>query len=120
MVPSGIDRYSQVEHRNGSGTYSTDFPRPDLRGSRLVLRDCDRLDLKIPSTPNVYSNPKSCGQLLGESWPRAIRSGTGRGGDVTGSRVSSCSFLLSAIARAGSGDCRPVVTQGNPNVGIAL
>src|SRR3954451_11930075 len=64
--------------------------------------------------------PKSCGQLLGESWPRAIRSGTGRGGDVTGSRVSSCSCLLSAIARAGSGDCRPVVAQRNPHVGIAL
>src|SRR5882757_5573247 len=31
---------------------------------------------------------KSCGQLLGESWPRANRSGTGRGGDVTGSRNS--------------------------------
>jgi len=30
--------------------------------------------------------PKSCGQALGEAWPRAIRSGTGRGGDVTGSR----------------------------------
>jgi len=25
---------------------------------------------------------KGCGQPLGESWPRAIRSGTGRGGDV--------------------------------------
>src|SRR6266516_3732695 len=24
---------------------------------------------------------KSCGQPLGEGWPRAIRSGTGRGGD---------------------------------------
>src|SRR5216683_8362244 len=35
----------------------------------------------------IESSPKSCGQLLGESWPRAIRSGTGRGGDVTGSRV---------------------------------
>ena len=38
------------------------------------------------------SAPKSCGQLLGESWPRANRSGTGRGGDVTGSRVPK--FLL--------------------------
>jgi len=31
---------------------------------------------------------KSCGQALGEAWPRANRSGTGRGGDVTGSRNS--------------------------------
>jgi hypothetical protein len=38
---------------------------------------------------------KSCGQPLGESWPRAIRSGTGRGGDVTGSRVSVASLLVS-------------------------
>jgi hypothetical protein len=36
---------------------------------------------------NVSTTQKSCGQLLGDSWPRAIRSGTGRGGDVTGSRV---------------------------------
>jgi predicted chitinase len=34
------------------------------------------------------SRKKSCGQPLGEGWPRAIRSGTGRGGDVTGSRNS--------------------------------
>src|SRR6516164_8878070 len=32
---------------------------------------------------------KSCGQALGEAWPHAIRSGTGRGGDVTGSRNSN-------------------------------
>lgn len=45
-------------------------------------------------------SPKRCGQLLGESWPRANRSGTGRGGDVTGSRNSnSCFASLSAIWR---------------------
>jgi hypothetical protein len=40
------------------------------------------------TSANIFGRPKSCGQLLGESWPRAIRSGTGRGGDMTGSRVS--------------------------------
>src|SRR4051812_7261240 len=42
---------------------------------------------KINKT-NVFGRTKSCGQPLGEGWPRAIRSGTGRGGDVTGSRNS--------------------------------
>jgi hypothetical protein len=36
---------------------------------------------------------KRCGQPLGEGWPRAIRSGTGRGGDVTGSRVLYTRFV---------------------------
>src|ERR1700674_4257055 len=58
---------------------------------------------------------KSCGQLLGESWPRAIRSGTGRGGDVTGSRV-----LLLFSAGAGGGGCRAVVAKRNPYIRIAL
>lgn len=43
---------------------------------------------------------KSCGQPLGESWPRANRSGTGRGGDVTGSRNSN-SCLASLISARG-------------------
>src|SRR5882757_11287587 len=43
---------------------------------------------KIPVAPIILGRQKSCGQLLGESWPRAIRSGTGRGGDVTGARNS--------------------------------
>jgi hypothetical protein len=57
--------------------------------------------MKVPVTeiggpsvpPGAKARQKSCGQLLGESWPRAIRSGTGRGGDVTGSRVSVVSFF---------------------------
>src|SRR5260370_8412774 len=44
---------------------------------------------------------KSCGRALGEARPRAIRSGTGRGGDVTGSRVSVISSpVVAAAARA--------------------
>jgi hypothetical protein len=50
--------------------------------------------------------PKSCGQLLGESWPRANRSGTGRGGDVTGSRNSmilvSCQVAVSDLSHSPS------------------
>src|ERR1700738_1488187 len=38
---------------------------------------------------------KSCGQPLGEGWPRAIRSGTGRGGGVTGSRGLLVGWLVS-------------------------
>jgi len=47
--------------------------------------------------PRHVLDQKSCGQALGEAWPRANRSGTGRGGDVTGSRNSSklCCFGLS-------------------------
>jgi hypothetical protein len=54
---------------------------------RVVLQaNCELSD---PTRSKIsISEPKSCGQLLGESWPRAIRSGTGRGGDVTGSRSS--------------------------------
>jgi hypothetical protein len=48
---------------------------------------------------------KSCGHPLGEGWPRANRSGTGRGGDVTGSRVrkSLCCYRSreDAVATAG-------------------
>src|SRR5260370_40031425 len=61
---------------------------------------------------------KSCGQLLGESWPRAIRSGTGRGGDVTGSRVSVISLLV--IAGAGGGDRRAAVAKRDPYIRVAL
>src|SRR3954454_13337236 len=42
---------------------------------------------------------KSCGQALGEAWPRAIRSGTGRGGDVTGSRNSFVTCLVAFVQR---------------------
>src|SRR6202171_6185570 len=55
---------------------------------------------------------KSCGQLLGESWPRAIRSGTGRGGDVTGSRVLlfRCRYGR-ALAVETAGRASPSATQ---------
>ena len=56
---------------------------------------------------------KSCGQPLGEAWPRAIRSGTGRGGDVTGSRVSSIPSVQRsrALAVATAGRLSPSDTQ---------
>src|SRR5882724_12645855 len=63
---------------------------------------------------------KSCGQLLGESWPRAIRSGTGRGGDVTGSRVSLFLCLVRDRGRAGGGNRRAAIAKRDPYVGIAL
>src|SRR3982074_162924 len=71
-----------------------------------------------PSQNNAFCPQKSCGQLLGESWPRAIRSGTGRGGDVTGSRVSLLG--LSVIAGGGSGDRGAAVAKRDPHIGIAL
>src|SRR5436853_7635317 len=62
------------------------------------------------------ATPKSCGQPLGEAWPRAIRSGTGRGGDVTGSRV----LKNSSSAGAGRRDRRASVAERDPDIGIAL
>jgi len=53
-----------------------------LSGAATSRPEADRSRRRAMSAPQ-----KSCGQLLGESWPRAIRPGTGRGGDVTGSRV---------------------------------
>src|ERR1700687_1491637 len=72
-----------------------------------------------PRQNSAYGGAKSCGQLLGESWPRAIRSGTGRGGDVTGARVSVVSKLI-VIAGAGGGDCGAAVAKRAPSVRIAL
>ncbi|THD59376.1 MAG: alpha/beta hydrolase [Bradyrhizobium sp.] len=61
---------------------------------------------------NGPSRSKSCGQPLGEGWPRAIRSGTGRGGDVTGSRVPCFCCLVSGRwrwqPRGGRRQARPI------------
>src|ERR1700676_3065177 len=56
-----------------------------------------------------FGGTKSCAQLLGESWARAIRSGTGGGGDVTGSRVSL--FPVVSLVGAGGGERGTVVTE---------
>src|SRR6516165_5082133 len=52
----------------------------------------------------------------GKGWPRAIRSGTGGGWDVTGSRF----LILLSLAGAGGGDRRAGVAERDPDVGIAL
>lgn len=54
---------------------------------------------------------KSCGQALGEAWPRANRSGTGRGGDVTGSRVLLSRSQSLALAVETAGLVSPSETQ---------
>lgn len=54
---------------------------------------------------------KGCGQALGEAWPRANRSGTGRGGDVTGSRVSISFVQRRELAVAIAGRLSPSETQ---------
>jgi len=41
-----------------------------------------RLSGQRQSGQPANGSQKSCGQPLGEGWPRANRSGTGRGGDV--------------------------------------
>src|SRR3954447_20002629 len=64
---------------------------------------------------------KSCAQPLGDGWARANRSGTGRGGDVTG-RVS-LSFVstdLLLVPCAGGGDRRLGVAERDPDIRIAL
>src|SRR6478672_54657 len=43
-----------------------------------------------------FAGPKKLRPAFGEGWPRANRSGTGRGGDVTGSRVRK--FLVSSAS----------------------
>jgi hypothetical protein len=65
---------------NRSRSNSTDFPRFDLHRSRLIPRESDILKMENYNKRSVYLLPKSCGQPLGESWPRAIRSGRGRVG----------------------------------------
>ena len=60
-----------------------------------------------------------CGQALGEAWPRANRSGTGRGGDVTGSRnlaASVANYWSLALAVDTAGLLSPSETQtlGSP------
>jgi len=60
--------------RNRSRSNSTDFPRLDLRGSRVVPRDSGTLKSQKPNKLSVYTVQKSCGQLLGENWPR-VRAG---------------------------------------------
>ncbi|MTV12076.1 hypothetical protein FDV58_21185 [Bradyrhizobium elkanii] len=58
---------------------------------------------------SIDAAQKGCGQPLGEGWPRANRSGTGRGGDVTGSRTRKSSGLLSAsLPLQLQGGCRRV------------
>ena len=55
---------------NRSRSNSTDFPRLDLRGSRVVPRDSGILKSENSHKSSVYVLPKSCGQLLGQIWPR--------------------------------------------------
>ena len=45
-----------------------------MRGSRVVPRDSGTLKSQKPNKLSVYTVQKSCGQLLGENWPR-VRSG---------------------------------------------
>src|SRR3954447_5258056 len=52
-----------------------------------------------PAAMSLDHTPKSCVQALGEAWPRAIRSGTGRGGDVTGSRNSFVARVVACVQR---------------------
>src|SRR6478736_7896871 len=85
---------------------------PECEGSRAYHRGGRRAQTK----QRLRQCKKGCGQPLGEGWPRAIRSGTGRGGDVTGSRVSV--FLM--FAGAGGGDRRAAVAKRDPHVRIAL
>src|SRR6201991_2366591 len=68
---------------------------------------------------------KKVAASLGGAWPRAIRSGTGRGGDVTGSRNSSNFKLLSqrsllAVLGAGRRNGRAVVAERDPDILVAL
>src|ERR1700730_683483 len=97
----------------------TALPAPDIKiGSRRPVNRILTRFFTGKCDPVHKRRKKSCGQLLGESWPRAIRSGTGRGGDVTGSRVSVIS--LSAVAGAGSGNRRAVVAKRDPYIRVAL
>ena len=81
---------------NVSRTNSSDF-RFDPRTGRAVLalaaeqiRQQESMMRHVaPHRDGRDTLEKSCGQALGEAWPHAIRSGTGRGGDVTGSRNSN-------------------------------
>ena len=71
----------QVALRDGGGVkrYDADKALEHFKAGRYRIRGRRRGQRVHPQ--------KSCGQPLGDGWPRAIRSGTGRGGDVTGSRV---------------------------------
>jgi hypothetical protein len=90
-------------------------------GSDLVQRHCAEKPMRVRLTDHSEKAPrpcpcstpqKSCGQPLGEGWPRAIRSGTGRGGDVTGSRVLlfRCRYGR-ALAVETAGRASPSATQ---------
>src|SRR3954452_3552591 len=70
-----------------------------------------------PAGARSEAPAKTVAASLGGGWPRAIRSGTGRGGDVTGSRVSVISLVF---AGAGSGDRRLRVAERDPYIEIAL
>src|SRR6186713_3161564 len=59
----------------------------------------------------VHIHAKSCGRTLGKVRPPAIRSGTGRGGDVTGSRISVVAQRSLALAVAMAGRLSPSETQ---------
>jgi hypothetical protein len=56
------------------------FSTSYLHRSRLIPRESDILKAENYNKRSVYLLPKSSGQPLGESWPRAIRSGRGRVG----------------------------------------
>src|SRR6266480_7048264 len=88
---------------------------PECEASRAYHKGGRRAQTK----QRLRQCKKSCGQPLGESWPRAIRSGTGRGGDVTGSRVLLFRVAL-AIAGAGGGDRGTAIAERDPYVRIAL
>lgn len=84
-----------VHYRRDSG--SAVDARLETAGAARRQADAAKIDL-ARSAGGVAAGsiaPKSCGQPLGEGWPRANRSGTGRGGDVTGSRVLKVPVPLS-------------------------
>src|SRR3954468_9394530 len=90
----GCERQIRVGHRVG-----------EAHPTRLAL--ASRSASEAPA--------KKVAASLGGGWPRAIRSGTGRGGDVTGSRNS-----VTRLACAGGGDRVSTIAECDPYIGIAL
>src|SRR3954452_8861334 len=72
-----------------------------------------------PAGARSEAPAKTVAASLGGGWPRAIRSGTGRGGDVTGSRVSVVLLYL-LFAGARGGDRWSAIAERDPHIGIAL
>jgi len=90
--------------RNRSRSNSTDFPRLDLRGSRVVPRDSGTLKSQKPNKLSVYTVQKSCGQLLGEIWPRnrsAVPFAFGHGSGAAQFREAGAVITLRYIGGCG-------------------